>query len=51
MSIHNSIQPLLRIKDIRRRFMLGETSIDALHSVSLDGGFKHQVQKAQRDAA
>jgi len=29
-------EPLLRIRNIRRRFMLGETSIDALHSVSLD---------------
>jgi putative ABC transport system ATP-binding protein len=33
---NNSMQPLLRIKDIRRRFMLGETAIDALHSVSLE---------------
>ncbi|MFZ3018848.1 MAG: ABC transporter ATP-binding protein [Gallionella sp.] len=29
-------EPLLRIRNIRRRFMLGETSIDALNSVSLD---------------
>ena len=36
MTYNNSIQPLLRIKDIRRRFMLGETTIDALHGVSLD---------------
>ena len=36
MIYNNSIQPLLRIKDIRRRFMLGETTIDALHGVSLD---------------
>ncbi len=28
--------PLLRIRDIRRRFMLGETTIDALRGVSLD---------------
>ena len=32
----SSSQPLLRIRKIRRRFMLGETTIDALHSVSLD---------------
>lgn len=36
MTHSNSMQPLLRIKDIRRRFMLGETAIDALHGVSLD---------------
>jgi putative ABC transport system ATP-binding protein len=36
MTNSNSIQPLLRIRDIRRRFMLGETAIDALHGVSLD---------------
>lgn len=36
MTNSNLIQPLLRIKDIRRRFMLGETAIDALHGVSLD---------------
>ncbi|TAJ83138.1 MAG: ABC transporter ATP-binding protein [Gallionellaceae bacterium] len=29
-------QPLLRLREIRRRFMLGETSIEALNSVSLD---------------
>jgi len=28
--------PLLRLHDIRRRFMLGETTIEALNSVSLD---------------
>ena len=32
----NAVQPLLRIKNIRRRFMLGETAIDALQGVSLD---------------
>ena len=36
MTNQNVAQPLLRIKDIRRRFMLGETTIDALHGVSLD---------------
>ncbi len=36
MTTDNSIQPLLRIKDIRRRFMFGETVINALHGVSLD---------------
>lgn len=29
---------ILRIRDVRRRFMLGETAIDALHGVSLDVG-------------
>ena len=28
--------PILRLRDVRRRFQLGETTIDALHSVSLD---------------
>ena len=28
--------PILKLRNVRRRFMLGETSIDALHSVSLD---------------
>jgi putative ABC transport system ATP-binding protein len=28
--------PLLRLRDVRRRFPLGETSIDALRGVSLD---------------
>ena len=28
--------PLLQLRQLRRRFRLGETSIDALHSVSLD---------------
>ncbi len=28
--------PILKLRNIRRRFMLGETSIDALHSISLD---------------
>ncbi len=28
--------PLLQLRDIRRRFMLGETAIDALHGISLD---------------
>lgn len=36
MTSNNIVQPLLCIKDIRRRFMLGETAIDALHGVSLD---------------
>ena len=31
-----SAAPLLRLHDIRRRFMLGETTIEALNSVSLD---------------
>lgn len=28
--------PILQLRNVRRRFMLGETEIDALHSVSLD---------------
>ena len=28
--------PLLQLRDIRRRFLLGETAIDALHGISLD---------------
>ncbi len=28
--------PILRLRNVRRRFMLGETTIDALHSISLD---------------
>ena len=36
MTTTTSSHPLLRIKKIRRRFMLGETHIDALQSVSLD---------------
>ena len=35
MTNSSSTQPLLSIKDISRRFMLGETAIDALHGVSL----------------
>ena len=30
------MQPILKLRNIKRRFMLGETSIDALNSVSLD---------------
>jgi len=28
--------PILKLRNVRRRFLLGETTIDALHSVSLD---------------
>ena len=28
--------PILKLRDVRRRFALGETTIDALHGVSLD---------------
>ena len=28
--------PILKLRDVRRRFQLGETTIDALHSISLD---------------
>ena len=31
-----SLQPILKLRNIRRRFMLGETTIDALNSISLD---------------
>lgn len=36
MSDNNEHPPILKLRDIRRRFMLGETAIDALHGVSLD---------------
>lgn len=36
MTTRNQTQPLLRINGVRRRFMLGETAIDALHGVSLE---------------
>lgn len=36
MTIPSNSQPLLRLREIRRRFMLGETTIEALNSVSLD---------------
>lgn len=36
MSDNNSHTPILKLLNIRRRFMLGETAIDALHGVSLD---------------
>ena len=32
----SELSPILKLRNIRRRFMLGETSIDALHSISLD---------------
>jgi len=28
--------PILKLRNVRRRFLLGETTIDALHSISLD---------------
>ena len=28
--------PILKLRNVRRRFMLGETSIDAVHNISLD---------------
>ncbi len=28
--------PILKLRNVRRRFMLGETSLDALHDISLD---------------
>jgi len=36
MSVNTSQAPIMKLRDIRRRFMLGETSIDALRGVSLD---------------
>lgn len=36
MPMQTNLQPLLRLRGIRRRFMLGETTIEALNSVSLD---------------
>ncbi len=36
MTMQTNLQPLLRLREIRRRFMLGETTIEALNSVSLD---------------
>ncbi len=32
----NSQSPILKLRNIKRRFMLGETTIDALNSISLD---------------
>ena len=36
MSDITSHSPILKLRNIRRRFLLGETTIDALHSISLD---------------
>lgn len=36
MPMQTNLQPLLRLRGIRHRFMLGETTIEALNSVSLD---------------
>ena len=36
MSDTRSHPPILKLRNIRRRFQLGETSIDALNSISLD---------------
>lgn len=36
MTVNHSIEPLLRIKQVGRRFMLGETTIEALRHVTLD---------------
>ena len=32
----SELSPILKLRNIKRRFMLGETTIDALHSISLD---------------
>lgn len=36
MTNQSQVHPLLRLHEIRRRFMLGETTIEALNSVSLE---------------
>lgn len=36
MGDNSEPSPLLQLRDLRRRFLLGETSIDALHGISLD---------------
>ena len=36
MSDHPNHPPILKLRNVRRRFLLGETTIDALHSISLD---------------
>ena len=33
---NRSSTPILKLRNVRRRFLLGETTIDALHSISLD---------------
>jgi putative ABC transport system ATP-binding protein len=36
MNEHSDQAPILKLRNVRRRFQLGETTIDALHSISLD---------------
>ena len=36
MNDHASHPPILKLREVRRRFLLGETTIDALHGISLD---------------
>jgi putative ABC transport system ATP-binding protein len=36
MSDNTSHPPILKLRKVRRRFLLGETTIDALHGISLD---------------
>lgn len=36
MSDNPGQPPILKLRNVRRRFMLGETSIDAVHDISLD---------------
>ena len=36
MSDYMSHLPILKLRNIKRRFQLGKTSIDALNSISLD---------------
>lgn len=36
MSDNTDHPPILKLRNVRRRFLLGETTIDALHSISLD---------------
>ncbi len=36
MSNETDLAPILKLRHVRRRFLLGETTIDALHDISLD---------------
>ena len=36
MSNETDLAPILKLRHVRRRFLLGETTIDALHNISLD---------------
>lgn len=34
--MNDTPEPILKLRNIRRRFLLGETAVDALHGISLD---------------